>query len=110
MRRCALRGPPSRAWRGRARSSARATRLTVRTDHAARLWLNDNKKPLIDAWVKSGTDTEHAGAIYLIAGRAYPIKLEFSKAKQGVDDSKKNPNKPAPAGTVSSGTTSPPWP
>ncbi len=60
----------------------------VRTDHAARLWINDNKRPLIDAWVKSGNDTEHRGSIFLLAGRVYPLRLEFSKAKQGVDDSK----------------------
>jgi cytochrome c553 len=60
----------------------------VRTDHAARLWLNDNKRPLIDAWVKSGKDIEHRATIFLLAGRVYPLRLEFSKAKQGVDDSK----------------------
>jgi len=68
--------------------------FVVRTDHALRLWVNDNKKPLIDAWVKSGTDTEFRGSVFLLAGRPYPVKLEFSKAKQGVDDSKKNPNPP----------------
>jgi hypothetical protein len=60
----------------------------IRTEHAARLWLNDNKRPLIDAWVKSGNDTEHRAAIFLLGGRVYPLRLEFSKAKQGVDDSK----------------------
>src|SRR4051812_16501547 len=30
----------------------------VRTEHAARLWINDLNRPLIDAWVKSGNDTE----------------------------------------------------
>ncbi|MBA4065405.1 MAG: hypothetical protein C0501_17165 [Isosphaera sp.] len=68
--------------------------FTVRTDHAARLWVNDAKKPLVDAWVKSGSDTEFRGSVFLLAGRAYPLRLEFSKAKQGVDDSKKNPNPP----------------
>lgn len=68
--------------------------FVVRTDHAARLWVNDAKKPLLDAWVKSGSDTEYRAALFLLAGRAYPLKLEFSKAKQGVDDSKKNPNPP----------------
>lgn len=67
--------------------------LLVRTEHAARLWLNDDKKPLIDAWVKSGKDTEHRGSIFLLGGRVYPLRLEFSKAKQGVDDSKKNKKK-----------------
>jgi hypothetical protein len=66
----------------------------VRTDHAARLWVNDADRPLIDAWVKSGSDTEHRATIFLLGGRAYPLRLEFSKAKQGVDDSKKNKDKP----------------
>jgi cytochrome c553 len=68
--------------------------FVVRTDHAARLWVNDNRVALIDKWVKSGTDTEFKASLFLLAGRAYPIRLEFSKAKQGVDDSKKNPNPP----------------
>jgi cytochrome c553 len=69
--------------------------FVVRTEHAARLWVNDANRPLIDAWVKSGSDTEYKASISLLAGRAYPLRLEFSKAKQGVDDSKKN-NKPPP--------------
>ncbi|MBA4186883.1 MAG: hypothetical protein C0467_02575 [Planctomycetaceae bacterium] len=68
--------------------------FVVKTDQALRLWVNDNKRPLIDAWVKSGTDTEYHGSAFLLAGRPYPVRLEFSKAKQGVDDSKKNPNPP----------------
>jgi cytochrome c553 len=66
----------------------------VRTEHATRLWVNDAKKPLIDAWVKSGNDNEYRGSIYLLGGRVYPLRLEFSKAKQGVDDSKKKKDKP----------------
>ncbi|HEY7309903.1 MAG TPA: DUF1592 domain-containing protein [Gemmataceae bacterium] len=62
--------------------------FVVRTDHAARLWINDTKKPLVDAWVKSGKDTEHRASLFLLGGRVYPLRLEFSKAKQGVDDSK----------------------
>ncbi|MGE3805376.1 MAG: DUF1592 domain-containing protein, partial [Gemmataceae bacterium] len=69
--------------------------LRVRTEHAARLWLNDMKTPLIDAWVKSGNDTEYKASIFLLAGRAYPVRLEYSKAKQGVDDSKKGQKPPA---------------
>ena len=65
----------------------------VRTEHAARLWLNDSKRPLIDAWVKSGNDTEYRGSIFLLGGRLYPLRLEFSKAKQGVDDSKNKKKK-----------------
>ncbi|HVL15877.1 MAG TPA: DUF1592 domain-containing protein, partial [Gemmata sp.] len=73
----------------------------VRTDHALRLWVNGNQQPAIDGWVKSGNETEYRAAVFLLAGRAYPIRLEFSKAKQGVDDSKKNPNPPAKPAFVS---------
>jgi len=72
--------------------------FVVRTDHAARLWVNNLRQPLIDAWVKSGDNTEYREQIFLLAGRLYPLRLEFSKGKQGVDDSKKNPfRKPRPA-------------
>jgi cytochrome c553 len=66
----------------------------VRTDHAARLWLNDLEQPLIDAWVKSGNDTEYKANLFLVAGRVYPLRLEFTKAKQGVNDSDKQKTKP----------------
>jgi hypothetical protein len=56
----------------------------VTTEHSTRLWVNDMKKPLIDKAVKSGNDTEFRGSIYLLAGRAYPIKLEFSRGNVGV--------------------------
>jgi cytochrome c553 len=68
----------------------------VRTEHATRLWVNDQETPLIDALVKSGDDTEYRASIYLLGGRVYPLKLEFSKAKQGVDDSKTK-KQPPPA-------------
>lgn len=62
--------------------------FVIRTQHAARLYVNDADTPLIDAWVKSGDDPEHRGTIRLLGGRPYFIKLEFSKANQGVDDKK----------------------
>ena len=71
--------------------------FVVRTEHAARLWVNEPDRPLIDAWVRSAGDVEHRSSVFLIGGRAYPVRLEFSKAKQGVDDSKKNKPKPVPA-------------
>src|SRR6185312_14282122 len=52
------------------------------------------KKPLVDAWVKSCKDTEHRASLFLLGGRVYPLRLEFSKAKQGVDDSKNQKKKP----------------
>jgi cytochrome c553 len=69
----------------------------VRTDHAARLWVNDMNSPLIDAWVKSGNDTEYKATAFLVAGHVYPLRLEYSKAKQGVDDSNKQKEKPPSA-------------
>jgi mono/diheme cytochrome c family protein len=73
----------------------------VRTEHATRLWVNDQRVALIDAWVKSGNDTEYRGTLRLLGGRAYPIRLDFSKAKQGVDDSKKNKEKPKVKASIS---------
>jgi hypothetical protein len=70
--------------------------LVVRTEHATRLWFNDMNRPVIDAWVKSGNDNEYRASIFLLGGRVYPLRLEFSKAKQGVDDSKTNKKKPDP--------------
>ncbi len=69
----------------------------VQTDQATRLWINDLKRPLIDVWVKSGNDTEHHESIFLLGGRTYPLKLDFSKAKQGVDDKKAKDKPPAKA-------------
>lgn len=62
--------------------------FVIRTAHSAKLALNTAwyEPPLIDAYVKSGDDTEHRGTIFLLGGRAYPLKLEFSKANQGVDN------------------------
>ena len=69
----------------------------IRTDQAARLWINDLKQPLVDNWVQSGKDTEHRESVFLLAGRTYALRLEFSKAKQGVDDKKAKERPPAPA-------------
>jgi hypothetical protein len=74
--------------------------FVVRTEHAVRLWVNDSNQPLIDRWVKSGDETEYRASLFLIGGRPYPIRLEFSKAKQGVDDSDKNKNPPPVPATI----------
>jgi cytochrome c553 len=73
----------------------------VRTEHAVRLWVNDNKNPIIDGWVKSGTgSTEHSASIFLLGGRSYPLRLEFAKGRQGDKDGKKDQKK-APADKAS---------
>jgi hypothetical protein len=55
--------------------------IIVRTENGMRLWLNDNERPLMDRWVKSGSDTEFRESIWLLGGRVYPLKLEFFKSK-----------------------------
>jgi hypothetical protein len=53
----------------------------LKADNAARLWVNDLQKPLIDAWVKSGDDLDHVASIWLVGGRVVPLRLEYSKFK-----------------------------
>lgn len=69
----------------------------VRSEHSVRLWVNDQKTPVVDRWVISGDDNEFRGSTHLIGGRVYPIRLEMSKGKQGVDDSKTNTPPPTKA-------------
>jgi hypothetical protein len=61
--------------------------FVLRSDQAVRLALNTAwyEPELIDATVKSGDDTEFRARVRLLGGRAYPLRLEFSKASQGVD-------------------------
>ncbi|HVT27199.1 MAG TPA: PA14 domain-containing protein, partial [Lacipirellulaceae bacterium] len=70
--------------------------FVIRTQHSARLFVNDMETPLVDAWVKSGDDPEHRATIRLLGGRAYPIRLEFSKANQGVNDKDQHKRHPPP--------------
>lgn len=91
----------SAAWNGSFLAPETGTyEFAVRTEHATRLYVNDARKPLIDAWVKSGNDTEFRASIYLVGGRIYPIKLEFSKANQGVDDPKRQKEKPVTPASI----------
>src|SRR5690606_19482390 len=53
----------------------------IETVNGARLHINDNKKPLIDAGVRSGDDTVFRQTIRLLGGRAYPLHLYFVKSK-----------------------------
>jgi mono/diheme cytochrome c family protein len=59
--------------------------IVVSSENGARLWLNDPVRPLVDASVKSGTETEHRASIQLLGGRIYPLRLEYFKNKQGKD-------------------------
>lgn len=54
----------------------------LKTENAGRFFINDRETPLIDAWVRSGSDTEFTGSRFLLAGRLYPIVLEWFKFKE----------------------------
>ncbi|MFO0979200.1 MAG: DUF1592 domain-containing protein [Planctomycetaceae bacterium] len=67
----------------------------VRTENGMRLYVNDRETPLIDAWVRSGPNTEFRATRFLLAGRIYPIKLDWFKFKEptsSVQLSWKTPN------------------
>jgi hypothetical protein len=56
--------------------------FVLRTENGARLWVNDEETPLIDAWVSSGREPrETRQGIFLLGGRWYPIKLDLFKFK-----------------------------
>jgi hypothetical protein len=55
----------------------------VRSPNSVRLYVNDRRVPLIDAWVKSGEQTEYRGTSRLLGGRRYLLQLHFTKAGQG---------------------------
>jgi len=56
----------------------------VRSENSVRLWVNDLVAPRIDAWVKSGNETEYRATVRLLGGRAYPLRLDFAKGLSGV--------------------------
>jgi hypothetical protein len=54
----------------------------LRTENGARIWVNDPRDPLIDAWVSTGPDVrEERKSIFLIGGRSYPFSVEHFKFK-----------------------------
>ncbi len=62
--------------------------FVIRSSHSVKLSINrdHDEPPLIDASVTSNTTTEHRAGIFLLGGRVYPLRLDFSKANQGVDN------------------------
>ena len=59
----------------------------LKTENGSRLWVNDDAKPLIDAWVRSGKNVETRAVIRLLGGRTYPLRLEFFKSKKAKETS-----------------------
>ena len=56
--------------------------FALNTPNGARLWLNDDDKPLIDGSVSSGVFSEHKATLRLIGGRRYPLRVECFKEKK----------------------------
>lgn len=54
----------------------------VKTPNAARLWINRSDRPLIDAWVRSGGESERRESIRLLGGRRYALRLDFMKSQE----------------------------
>jgi mono/diheme cytochrome c family protein len=77
--------------------------FVVRSEQAVELWVNDLQAPLIDAQVKSGDGMEYRAAIWLQAGRWYPLKLNFFKGVVGVDNLKKLKEKPPQRSSIQLG-------
>lgn len=72
----------------------------IQSDHSARLFFNGRRQPLADGWVRSKDQNEHRGVTTLIGGRAYPVRLEFSKATAGVNDDAKKKDIPPSAAHI----------
>jgi hypothetical protein len=69
-------------WRGSFRiPDTGEYEFILRTPNGARLWINDETEPLIDAWVASGDLQEARASSKLLGGRVYPIRLDFFKSK-----------------------------
>ena len=56
--------------------------FALKTENGGRLFVNDPQTALVDAWVKSGYDTEYRGSLFLLAGRIYPLRLEWFTFKE----------------------------
>lgn len=55
----------------------------VKTENGVRLFVNNTKDPIIDAWVTPGpTVREEKKSVFLLGGRAYPITVEHFKYKE----------------------------
>jgi mono/diheme cytochrome c family protein len=63
----------------------------MKSDQAVKLWVNQVDKPVVNALVKSGNQIEYVAPVHLTGGRVYHLRLEFSKALQGVKDKMPKP-------------------
>lgn len=57
--------------------------FVLKSQNGVRLWVNSDGKPTIDEWVSSGAEPrEHRASVFLLAGRVYPLQLDFFKFKE----------------------------
>ncbi|MEL7336190.1 MAG: PA14 domain-containing protein, partial [Planctomycetota bacterium] len=61
-------------------------KIIIDSHNAFAVHLNSESEMLIDNLVKSGDQTRYVAEIYLVAGRAYPIRIEFTKRKRNNAD------------------------
>ncbi len=55
----------------------------VKSENGTRLYVNNPKDPIIDAWVAGGAEVrEEKKSLFLLGGRVYPIMLEFFKFQE----------------------------
>ena len=85
----------------------------LKTPNGARLWLNDDEEPLIDAWVASGQLSEYKASIRLLGGRVYPLRVDYFKFKDKTAaislqwKPPHGPQQPIPARNLSPASTRP---
>lgn len=51
--------------------------IKVESKNGFQLWLNDREQTLIDRKVRSDDELDHGATIFLLGGRAVPLKLQF---------------------------------
>jgi hypothetical protein len=60
-------------------------RFSIHSRHSCQLWLNDSRYPVVDGEVRSANDEDPKGTVTLLGGRAYSLRMVFTKATQGID-------------------------
>ncbi len=72
--------------------------FSIHSKFSCQLWINEGRYPVVDGEVRSAGDPDPKGSITLLGGRAYTIRMVFTKATQGVADvDKKNPKPITPS-------------
>jgi len=73
----------SMQWRGSLKPDENGEyEFILRTPNGARLWVNNETDPLIDAWVASNQTSEYKAKLRLLGGRVYPLNLNYFKHKE----------------------------